>query len=383
MTAYTGTIGNKKDLVLDDSGSDLWTMSVYSGGSGGNDEYYYTGDDLSVESDSVWEDGTPMVEGVVGVLDPGEFAFGDEDSLGSDHLYICPAGSGVTDPDDEAEGYIQINQWSHTLLIAFLKEICEAENWVVDRYDVSTPNKELIMHAPGYSGTDEIYCGFYSYQDEAEDYYNFCCATMKGYVSGNDFVNQPGIEYSGVPAHNQSIGYWISVNGARMNGGLKVGTPVYMHFGCGNFLPFSPPNQWPQPLFNAGMLPHNTMPDTRFSNTSMQMPWVSYGRGYNFHFHMNSGEWLGNDYYQYAHTIRILESLTRPTNNVYSVMPLYIGSSYPTGNKNIYGELDGIYYITGFDNVVENTLVLDGDTYVVLQNVYRTGFSDYIAMKLV
>lgn len=374
MTAYTGTIGNKKDLV--GTGNDWWTLS-----GSGTDEYYYNVEDLSAESDTLFEDGSEMTEGTLGTLAAGEFAIGDNDTIGHDTIYVRLTDD--TDPDTKAAEFVQVNQWAHTLFIAFLKEICEAESWVTDRYDVSTENKELIMHAPGYSGTDEIYCGFYSYQDEAEDYYNFCCATMKGYVSGNNFVNQPGIKYSGVPAHNQSITYWISVNGGRLNGCIKVGTPVYMHFGCGNFLPFSPPNQWPQPLFNAGMLPQNTMPDTRFSNTSIQMPWVAVGGKYNFHIHLNSGEWQGNDHYQYAHTIRILESLTRPTNNVYSVMPLYIGSSYPGTNRNIYGELDGIYYITGFDNVVENTLVIDGDTYVVLQDVYRTGFDDYIAMKLV
>jgi hypothetical protein len=53
---------------------------------------------------------------------------------------------------------------------------------------------------------------------------------------------------------------------------------------------------------------------------------------------------------------------------------------YDSGN--IYGALDGIYHITGFDNVVENTLVIDGKNYVVIQDVGRTSFGDYIALEL-
>ena len=46
------------------------------------------------------------------------------------------------------------------------------------------------------------------------------------------------------------------------------------------------------------------------------------------------------------------------------------------------GELDGVHQITGFDNAVENTLEIDGVTYVVIQDVARTGFNDYFAMRL-
>jgi hypothetical protein len=48
----------------------------------------------------------------------------------------------------------------------------------------------------------------------------------------------------------------------------------------------------------------------------------------------------------------------------------------------VYGELDGIFMISGFNNAVENTFTLGGKSYVVMQDVSRTGFYDYYAMRL-
>ncbi|MOA66820.1 hypothetical protein D3C78_1937140 [compost metagenome] len=51
-------------------------------------------------------------------------------------------------------------------------------------------------------------------------------------------------------------------------------------------------------------------------------------------------------------------------------------------DSGVFGELDGIRHITGFNNAVENTLDVDGKTWVVLQDVWRTGFNDYYAMRM-
>jgi hypothetical protein len=59
-------------------------------------------------------------------------------------------------------------------------------------------------------------------------------------------------------------------------------------------------------------------------------------------------------------------------------MPIVLHNNSST----IYGELDGIYYISGFQQGVENTLVIGGVTYVVMQDVYRTGFGDYFAIRM-
>ena len=68
----------------------------------------------------------------------------------------------------------------------------------------------------------------------------------------------------------------------------------------------------------------------------------------------------------------------RSINGEYSILPVVLNDNA----ANVYGELDGIVFVSGFDNAVENTFILGGKDYVVIQDVSRTGFYDYYAMRL-
>ncbi|WEM33673.1 structural protein [Pseudomonas phage PSA-KC1] len=105
-------------------------------------------------------------------------------------------------------------------------------------------DRELILKGVGLSGLEEIFVGFKCYQSVSGDYYNFKAATMIGYVSGNTFETQPGIQISGVPAHNNAITYFIAANPQRITGCLKVGTPVYEHFYLGKIFPYARPGEF-------------------------------------------------------------------------------------------------------------------------------------------
>lgn len=261
---------------------------------------------------------------------------------------------------------------AHYKMLEKIRDVCLAEGWTILRYDTSVANRELIMRAPGLSGAEQIFCGVYCYQDASLDYYNLAVATMKGYVSGNTFATQPGISpILGVPAHNIRIDYWIAVNGQRLNVAMKVGTPVYESFGIGKFFQFAAPSQYPQPLFAAGML--TSASATRYSETTHSMPWK--GNRNNLRMHFNDGTWKTPLTTPWQNTT--MASSVRPAESTYALYPVML---YDSGN--IYGVLDGIYHITGFNNVVENTLTIAGKNYVVIQDVSRTGFGDYIAMEL-
>jgi len=67
----------------------------------------------------------------------------------------------------------------------------------------------------------------------------------------------------------------------------------------------------------------------------------------------------------------------RDTGGIYHLLPLELHDA-----TNLWGALEGVFYITGFNNAVENTLVIDGKTYVVIQDVSRVGHTDYYAMRL-
>ena len=246
--------------------------------------------------------------------------------------------------------------------------------WQILRYDTVPANRELILKGKGYTGDEEIFVGFRTYQDAGADYYNLVAAVFTGYVPGNTFDSQPGVRLSGVPAHNQRIDYWLTLNGQRITGAMKVGTPVFESFYVGKCLPYGRPSQYPYPVVCGGML--SGAPATRFSDTTHSMAYK--GNRANLGLRTNDG-WIQPLTYPWVNTYVAGSSQNmRDTAGVYHLLPVEMFQN----NLNLWGALDGIFYITGFNNAVENTLVIGGHTYVVIQDVWRTGHTDYFALRM-
>lgn len=276
----------------------------------------------------------------------------------------------------------------HQFLLA-VQALAEANGWVTLRYDDSTDVHELILQGEGLAGTDEIFVGMRSYHSADSDYYNLTVAGFIGYVPGADFATQPGYFEVGVPAHNNRIDYWLAVNAQRIAFGLKVGTPVYEHGYMGKFLPYGTPSQYPYPLAVGGMI---VIPAggaltgtaaTRFSDLTHSM----YAKGNRATFKLRTvgGTWAQVDAWPWSSgatsSNNVLAGATytlRDTGDSYHLLPVVLSDSGP----NVYGELDGVHYISGFNNAVENTLEIEGVDYVVLQDVYRTSFPDYYALRM-
>lgn len=263
---------------------------------------------------------------------------------------------------------------AHYMMLDKIKTFAEANGYTVLRYDTASVQRELILMAPGYSGTEQIYMGFKTYHDVGADYYNLTAASFVGYVAGNTFSAQPGAILCGIPAHNNRIDYWLTLNPQRIAFAMKVGTPVYESGYSGKFHKYAFNGQYPYPVFCGGMLSGEEA--VRFSNTSHSMPYKGARAGARMR--MNTGVWLQPECYPWSNS-----SLTggttqlRDTDGRQILMPIVLGDQ-----NGDYGELDGIFYISGFGNAVENTLIIDGLTYVVIQDVSRTGFTDYYALRM-
>ena len=266
-------------------------------------------------------------------------------------------------------------QLAHYAMLERIHAVATANGWTALRYVTTGTDHELILKGVGFSGTDEIFVGFRTYHSVSADYYNLLAAGFTGYVAGNSFDTQPGARLSGVPAHNQRIDYWLTVNAQRIALAMKVGTPVYESAYVGKFLPYARPSQYPYPVVCAGAL--SGAAATRFSDTNHSMPYKGNRSGLGMRF--NSGAWLN----VYAHpwsnaALAGSTSQMRDTAGAYPLLPVLLHDNA----ANVYGELDGIHFVSGFNNTVESTFVVDGKTYVVIQDVARTGFYDYYAMRL-
>jgi len=95
-----------------------------------------------------------------------------------------------------------------------------------------------------------------------------------------------------------------------------------------------------------------------------------------------------------------------PVGDEYQMEPIIMQDISTSELQNVLGELDGVYFVSGFNNGPENVvqmggtsvvnqtgltvkqavdaiLAVSGRAFVVLQNVNRTTFSDYVALEMV
>lgn len=285
-----------------------------------------------------------------------------------------------------------------------VKALAEANGWTTLRYSTANPlSHELILKGEGLSGTEEIFVGIRTYENSTADYYNVAVAGFTGYVPGNTWSTQPGFRESGVPAHNQSINYWLIVNAQRIAFGLKVGTPVYESAYVGKIFPYATPSQYPYPIAVIGMLSGASA--TRYSD-------VAHSMGFKGNRVNCATRWMDGTYKQPLmypwnnswiaglSTTNVQEAL-RDTGGQYPILPVVACEATP----NIFGELDGVGYVSNFNNTVEsiiqvggtpvvdnpawtaqeraNEIILAGGVpHVCLQDVARTSFTDYFTLRL-
>jgi len=309
---------------------------------------------------------------------------------------------------------------THYQLLVVIKSLLEDNNWVTLRYDTSTDNHELILQGEGLTGTEEIFIGFKTYQNAAADYYNISVGVFTGYVSINTFETQPNGKYSGVPAHNNAITYFIQANAQQITGCLKVGTPVYEHFGAGKFFPYGRPGEFPSPLYVAGMFDGPEL--KRFSDTAQVFPWggSAYSASCMLWVRKPDGVWSKTYNYPFSNknsntnalagvagsNTLVPAGLLEETYKYYQIEPVILQDLDTSINQsNVWGEFESIFFCSGFNNGVENVLQIDGSTvvdqtgmsvleavtairlvsgraFIICQDVYRTTWRNYIAMEM-
>lgn len=253
-----------------------------------------------------------------------------------------------------------------------------AQRWTENQYDLGSEvsgENRLQLEGPGLSGTDAIYVGFRSYENTTEDWYNLGVAGNVGYNSGVTWENQPGHSDSQeVPLYNQQLEYWLAINGQRIVCGVKVET-VYSSFYAGFIEPYCTPGEFPYPLAIIAMVP-NASEGTRYSATSYAMG--IKGSTNPCYLRRQDGVWENVKTLPYTDnwTDGTYTDLRDTPSAEYPLLPVELFSDTP----NLWGLLDGVRYVPGFNLVVEDTITVGADVYRVLRDSFRTGFNDYFAL---
>lgn len=250
------------------------------------------------------------------------------------------------------------------------------QTWKVLRWDdgagTITANRELILQGNGYTGDEEIFVGFRTNHLESADYYNMSSAIFTGYVPSSSYILQPGFAEVGFCAHNIRLDYWLLANGQRIAGCLKIATPVYENFYAGKFLPYGTPGQYPYPVVCSGSL--TAQSTTRFSDTARTMGI----RGTTAAIKMRFVDGTFKNPKAMPWNQFGTAPIPRDTNSVWPLKPIVLNDA----TQGLYGELEGVCQVTGFNNVVENQIFVGAQEWAVMQDTYRTGFLDYYALEL-
>lgn len=256
----------------------------------------------------------------------------------------------------------------------------------------------------GLSGSESIYCGMQTADTPASDVYNIEIAAAQGFSSGLAWGSQVGkspATYS--CGWNSSTPYWIVANGQRFVVVFKVST-TYHAIHLGKILPYGTPSQYGYPVYVGGETSSSTL---RWSDTSpgfrhfTDPGFISSASCYLCH---PDGTWYtywnyqnsnGNDSlgYGYRHiwpfgadaavdsfVPNMIKEMRENVDGSYTLIPLILATIQP--GRQVFGEIDGCYFVSGYNNAAENIVTIDGVDHLVVQNIFRTSRWHYWALKL-
>lgn len=305
----------------------------------------------------------------------------------------------------------------HYDLHNILRTFVATQGWVELEYNTTVEttygSRYSIWKAPGLSGTEEIYTGLRVYQSIADDVYNFECLGYTGYISSNLPWTQPNtISGYVTPLYNQPIPYWAVCNGQRLVVVCNIQN-TDVTFYIGKFLPYSTPSQYPYPLVVAAMFNSIGVSNNwRYSSTAINYfcPYKGYryNAGWNSTIAIrdisNTWQWVSCWPYINGDVNSLSSSYIqlRNTNNSdgtasgdYGLYPIILTEatqygldnlasmvSGSVGGGNVYGELDGVFKISGYNNATQNIVTINSVPYLVFRDRTLTSINDYFALRL-
>ena len=198
-----------------------------------------------------------------------------------------------------------------------------------------------------------------------------------------------------------SIPYWFIANGRRVVVVAKVSTNYELAY-MGLINSYASPSQFPYPLAVGGSM--NWAASAEPPDGDVRWRWSYNGNEHigfpfgsqtyandlpgQFKLRRPDGYWRGFSatsmsfgasgtlwpYLNYYAAQAMRENL----DGSYSLIPILLTEDSPT----IFGEPDGVAFVTGYNQESENTVTVKRVPWLVVQNIFRTTAHDYCAVKL-
>lgn len=294
------------------------------------------------------------------------------------------------------------------------------QNWTTVWTGSGAGAGDKILRGPGLSGGDQVYVGFRLQLTAPGDSYRLNIVGMSGIIPSatiyTDHINVSPVV--GVMLDIAPMNYWFVASGRRFIFAAKMSTVYEIGYG-GLFLPYGNPVAYPYPLMVGGTTrldntgehiintwrstagahanfahgPKDTTPALKNSPALVLDPlgqWSEVGGTPNTVANMalapmSFGPAGGNWDIQSATTTNdvgystIRDNMAPCFDGTYALTPLTIIQPSPS---QVYGVIDGVFFVPGQGNSSENLVTISAVNYLVVQNIFRTSTGEFVALRL-
>lgn len=293
-------------------------------------------------------------------------------------------------------------------MVAFLTTNTELvaanQNWV----ELSNNNegfvRQYFLRGPGLSSSEQIFLQFRAFEDPANDRFNWQVNGALGYDALSPYEGQPNLSPDTYAYYwDQAIPYWFIANGQRIIVVARISTSYIVSY-YGKLLPYGTPNAFPYRVVIGGC---GGNPNARWSDSSDTFDVsciMSPGTGCQFY--TGDGGWRAiknrssrngtsstsdinvspthaGAFFRGTSSSWTTFSQVQPNpDGSYTRMPFILGTTKASPSVNMFGELDGLLWVTGTGNAAENIITDNGQDYLVVQNMNRTAWEEYAAVRL-
>lgn len=260
------------------------------------------------------------------------------------------------------------------------------QRWVVLDDRVESGDRVIYFRGPGQAGTDLIYANIRARIDLSSSTYYLEWRAPTGFVSASSFEGQPGGPPHSVytPMNDLGNAYWFFANGRRFMLFAQLSSSVLMSVYAGFILPYALPSEYPYPM----AIIANTHSDS--------IAWDTSTTEVSSFFHNATGDnspLLGCGYLRdpggsWLPFARLFLSDTPVVHTWPYDNTIYLLSRQPYGGsealisiivynygvgEGVYGELDGVFFISGDQISFLDTITVGADVYLVMIGPHTAG----------
>lgn len=280
-------------------------------------------------------------------------------------------------------------------LLAILTTFAAANGWTV----LTQSETEVYLRGSGPSGLDKIYVGVKAYENSTVGYYNWQLFGSVFWKSHLPIDAQPlnnEVNWSTICTFwNQQIPYWMVASGKRIILFAKVST-VYTSVHLGFIDPAGTPEQYPYPLLVGGTDYTLTNPYSATTQSAwwkgenqaparLYLPGGTWGRvnhnstNISGYYDSSNNAVIRPDVAVYGPFQGVRANILTSPDGIYMLEPIFFKDLKRAA---IYGSVDGLFRVTGYQNSSENIITVNGVNYMCFQDVHRSGYGDFCAMRM-